>query len=272
VEEALRLPRELMTLLSTGSQAEPRSGLQQMLDVTRDLRIEKGDLVILSSRPIPGNERAVSALIDQLYARGAQVVHAGIEPDLHVSGHASRNQQRQVLELVRPKVFVPIHGEIHHLHAHLAMAREAGVPESAMLLAHDGDVLELVDGVGRKAGQVPHGRLMRDRFGPGEVTQEAIKERLRLAETGVVMAVVVINRDTGAIVGGPQLSARGLAPHEDSLLPHAAEEGRAALQDVSAALRTDDAFVKDELSRAVRRYFKQHGGKRPAVVPMVVKL
>lgn len=271
-EEIPRLPREVVTVLCTGSQAEPRSGLHQLLDEARELKVEPGDLVILSSRPIPGNERAVSGLIDQLVTRGATVLHGGNEPDLHVSGHASRNQQRRVLELVKPQVFVPIHGEPRHLHAHLALAREAGLSEDRLLLARDGDVIELEAGRGRKVGEVSHGRHFRDRFGSHELTVDAVKERQRLAETGVVLAAVVINRDTGAIVAGPQLTGSGLSPYEDHLLMHASQEASTALAEISPALRADDAFVKEELARAIRRTFKQHTGKRPAVVPMVVKL
>jgi len=272
VEEALKLPPSFVLFVTTGSQAEPRSGLQQMLDEQRDLRVGRGDTVILSSRPIPGNERAVSELIGQLLARGARVLHAGVEPDLHVSGHASREQQRRVLELVRPRTFVPIHGEARHLHAHLQIARDIGLPESQLLLAQDGDVIELADGRGRKTGQIPHGRVLMDRFSDGAVTPEAIKERLRLAETGVVFAVIVIQRDTGKVVSGPHLQGQGLTPAEYLLFGRASEEASASLQDVTPALRVDDAFVKEEVARSIRRTFKQYTGKRPAVVPMVVKL
>lgn len=270
LEAVLGLPPSQVLILTTGSQAEPRSGLLQMLDGTRELRIQRGDLVVLSSRAIPGNERAISAVIDQILDRGARVIHPGIEPSVHVSGHASRDQQRKVLELVRPRHFVPIHGESRHLYAHAQLARDAGV--TAVHLARDGDLLELAQDGGGIVGHVPYGRLYRDRLGGGEVLPEALREREKLSVTGVIVVGVVIDSGSRQIVSGPHLSSMGLAEPEVGLLPRAAEECRAALMALSTELRGDDALVREELIRAVRRTFRPHTVKRPTVMPTVLKL
>jgi len=261
-----------LTLLSTGSQAEPRSGLFQLLDEGRPLRVGPEDLVILSSRAIPGNERAIAGLIDALSAAGAQVVHAGPIPDLHVSGHASPDQQRQLICAVRPAAFVPIHGELHHLAAQLATARSSGVSPERALLARDGDVIRLEQGRARIEGRVPAGRIYRDRFGQGAVTPEAIAERVRLAETGVVVASLAYDRSRGRIAGPPSLEGRGLSSEETAALAKAGGPVLEALAEVSPELLADDAFAREELARAVRKVFKSFSPKRPAVIPVIVKL
>jgi ribonuclease J len=272
VEEAATLPPERVLLLATGSQAEPRAGLSQLASGEGPLRLGPGDLVLLSARAIPGNERAVSALIDQLLWRGAHVLYPQVEPGIHVSGHASQPQQRRVLELVRPRHFVPIHGELHHLHHHLATARELGLPHERLLLAQDGDLLVFEQGHGRFGGSVPTGRIYRDRFGSGVVTQEILQERNRLAETGLIAAAVVLERTSLSLLAGPQLTGHGLSLDEQVLLPRVAEEARALFLQLSPTLREDDALVREELARSVRRAFKSYTAKRPVVVPLVVKV
>jgi ribonuclease J len=259
-------------VLATGSQAEPRAGLSQLAAGEGPLRLGPGDLVVLSARAIPGNERAVSGLIDQLLWRGARVVYPDLEPGVHVSGHAGRPEQRRVLDLVRPKNFVPIHGELHHLHRHLATARESGLSPAQLLLAQDGDLLVFEEGQGRFAGSVPTGRIYRDRFGNGVVTPDILQERTRLAETGLLVAALVIDRASLSVMAGPQLTGQGLSLDEQVLLPRVAEDARAFFLEMSPQLRGDDARAREELARAVRRAFKLYTAKRPVVVPMVIKV
>jgi ribonuclease J len=266
------LPAQKVLVLTTGAQGEPRAGLSQLASGDGPVRLDPGDLVVLSSRPIPGNERSVGALIDQLQWRGARVAYAQLEPGVHVSGHASKPQQRRVLDLVRPRHFIPIHGEGRHMHRHLATAREAGLEPAQCLLAQDGDVVTFAEGRGRFTGSVPSGRVLKDRFGSGVVTPDTLQERVRLSETGLVAAVVVIQRDTQKLVAGPQLSGQGLSLDEQVLLPRVAQEAKALFEELSVQLRGDDALVREELTRVVRRAFKLYTAKRPAVVPMVVRV
>jgi ribonuclease J len=259
-------------LLSTGAQGEARAGLSQLASGHGPVRLEPGDMVILSSRPIPGNERAVGALLDQLHWTGARIVYAQVEPGVHVSGHASKPQQRRVLELVRPRHFIPIHGELRHLHRHLATGREAGLAPEQLLLAQDGDLISFEEGRGRFTGSVPVGRIHKDLYSGGVVTPEALQERTKLAETGLVVAAVVIDRASLALMAGPQLSGHGLSLDEQVQLPRVADEARSLFLQISPQLRGDDALVREELTRAVRRAFKLFTAKRPLVVPMVVKV
>jgi ribonuclease J len=272
LDDAATLPPERVLLLVTGSQAEPRAGLSQLAAGEGPVRLGPGDLVVLSARAIPGNERAVSGLVDQLLWRGARVVYPQVEPGVHVSGHASQPQQRRVLELVRPRNFVPIHGELHHLHRHLATAREVGLAPEQLLLAQDGDVLAFEEGRGRFAGNVPVGRTYRDRFSQGVVTPELLQERTRMAETGLVVAALVLDRATLSLMTGPELSGQGLTLDEQARLPRVADEARALFLQMTPRLRGDDALVREELARSVRRAFKQSTGKRVVVVPMILKV
>jgi ribonuclease J len=272
LEHAALLPPERTLVLATGSQAEPRAGLTQLASGEGPLRLGPEDLVVLSARAIPGNERAVSGLIDQLLGRGARVVYPELEPGVHVSGHASQPQQRRVLEMVRPKNFVPIHGELHHLHRHLTTAKECGLAPEQLLLAQDGDLLAFEAGRGHFAGSVPSGRIYRDRFGQGRVTPEILQERTRLGETGIILAALVIERASLNLLTGPQLTGQGLNLDEQVQLPRVAEDARGFFLEMSRELRGDDARVREELVRAVRRAFRLHSTKRPVVVPMVLKV
>jgi len=267
-----QLPQQRVLVLTTGAQGEPRAGLSQLAAGDGPFKLGPGDLVVLSSRAIPGNERGVGALIDQLQWRGARVAYAQVEPGVHVSGHASRPQQQRVLELVKPRHFIPVHGEGRHLHRHLATAREAGLEPAQCLLAQDGDIVGFEEGRGRFTGSVTSGRIFKDRCGGGMVTADTLHERVRLSETGLVAAVIVLQRDTLKLVGGPQLSGQGLSLDEQVILPRVAQEARALFEELSIQLRGDDALVREELTRVVRRAFRLYTSKRPLVVPMVVRV
>jgi ribonuclease J len=272
LDTVAQLAAHRVLVITTGAQGEPRAGLSQLASGDGPVRLDPGDLVVLSSRPIPGNERSVGALIDDLQWRGAKVAYAQLEPGVHVSGHASRPQQRRVLDLVRPRHFVPVHGEGRHLHRHLATAREAGMEPAQCLLAQDGDVVTFDQGRGRFSGSVPAGRVLKDRSSSGIITPDALQERVRLSETGMVAAVVVLQRDNQKLVAGPQLSGQGLNLDEQVILPRVAQEARTLFEALSPQLRGDDALVREELTRAVRRAFKLYTSRRPLVVPMVVRV
>lgn len=267
------LPPERVCILTTGAQGEPQAALTQMLQPeAQPLRVRAGDTVLVSARTIPGNERPVHALLDALVAAGAHVVHHGTEPDIHVSGHAARAQQRRMLEMVRPRAFVPIHGELRQLAAHLEVARLAGVSADQRLLLRDGDVLDFSSGEGRLAGTTPVGRLPQSRSGDGEVSAESLADRRRLAQSGVVAAAVVLAADGRRFVGLPRLSGRGLTREEERVLESCVPDVQALLDEVSPSLRADDAWLREEVVRVVRRVFRERTGRRPPVVPLLFKL
>jgi ribonuclease J len=304
LEEAHLVPREKLVILATGSQAEPRSALVQMTEagfggrtllgveaisigheraaeeaadpassgVSPAMTIQSGDLVILSARAIPGNERMVGDLIDRILERGAAVEYGGTDPSIHVSGHGTRPHQERMIRAVRPRNFVPIHGELRHLYRHLQLARQCGVPPEACLLARNGDVLQFEGDRGFHAGEAPTGRVFRDRWGEGELDPEALAEREKLAELGILSATLVVDGSTRRIASGPHLAGRGLSREENAALPAVAVEVQEALAEVAPALLVDEGFLREELARAVRRAMKQKTGKRSLVLPTVVRL
>ncbi len=267
------LPREQSLVICTGAQAEPRAALMQMTapDAQR-LRIEATDTVLLSSRTIPGNEPYVTELIDRILARGAKALYGSIEPGIHVSGHASRDEQRKMISTVKPRRFVPIHGELHHLHQHLSVAREAGLLNDALTLATDGDLLELGTGGHLSTlGRVPVGRAFGRRESDAAVSLNAIEERRNLSQ-GIVIASVALAVGSGRVIAGPHLTGRGLAADEEAALPIAAEAARASLLEVADRLRTDDALVQEQVISGIRRVFKQLAGRRPNVIAHVLRV
>jgi len=267
------LPRDQVTLITAGSQAEAASALVRIaMNAHKQVVLTPGDVVILSSRIIPGNERAISSLVNHLYRRGA-TVHYGRGVPIHVSGHASQEELKLVLNLVRPRHFVPVHGEYRHLVRHLQLAREVGVPADGCHLLEDGDVLEIgVDGVERPE-RVPAGRVFVDGKGVGEVGDVVLRDRRHLSEDGLVLAVLAIAQQSGDIVAGPDLVSRGVLADEAS--PEVIEGARTMVLDALGAInpesRTDPAEVKEEVRKALRRYFKRLD-RRPVILPFVLEM
>lgn len=272
-DAAPAIPGSQLLILCTGAQAEPRSALTGLLNPEPGpLRLEPGDTVILSSRTIPGNEPGVSALINRLLARRVKIITSQMEPGIHVSGHGARDEQRKVLEVVKPRHFMPIHGELRHLHGHLTLAKEVGLRDEQLFLATNGDVLGLDADGARTLGRVPVGKQLMRREGVAPVSEAALQERRWLAESGLVIAVVVLQLGSGKILNGPVLQGQALQGDEHAALPLAADGAKKNLTELSDAMRGDDARVREELIRGVRRVFKQLLGTRPTVVPIVVRL
>jgi ribonuclease J len=272
-EAAPSVPPSALVIVCTGAQAEPRSALMQLLNPEPGpLRIDRDDLVLLSSRTIPGNEPNVTVLLNRLLARGARVIYSSIEPGIHVSGHASRDEQLKLLETVKPRNFVPIHGELRHLHQHLATARSTGMAESKLVLMVDGDVAGFDRQQSARLGRVPFGKRLMRREGLAAISEATLAERRWLAEVGVIVAVVVLRMGSGTVLFGPTLHQHGLQGEEAAALTLAAEGARFNLSTLSEAMRGDDERVREEVVRGVRRVFKQLFGSRPLVMPIVARV
>jgi len=270
--QARDLPRDRVTLLTAGSQAEAASALVRIaMDDHKLVTVEPGDAVVLSSRIIPGNERAISSLVNHLYRRGAVVYYDRVAR-VHVSGHASQEELKLVLNLVRPRHFVPVHGEYRHLVRHQRLAMEVGIPAERCHLLEDGDVLELDDAGARRVERVTAGRVFVD-GGIGDVEGVVLRDRRHLSEDGLVLAVLAIHQRSGEIVAGPDLVSRGVVGEEAS--PEVLDAARGAVMEALAALnsesRTDPAEVKEEVRRALRRYFKRFD-RRPVILPVVMEM
>lgn len=272
-EAAPAIPGSQLLILCTGAQAEPRSALMGLLNPQPGpLRLERGDTVIISSRTIPGNEPNVSGLINRLIALGVHVITARQEPGVHVSGHAARGEQRRVLELTKPRSFIPIHGELRHLHAHSELAKLCGLDDARRFLVTDGDVVGIDGDGGRTLGRVPAGKHLMRREGVAPVSELSLQERRWLAETGAVFAVVVMQVGSGKILHGPVLHGQALQGDEMSAMPLATEGARKSLDDLSPAMRGDDVRVREEIIKGVRRVFKQLLGTKPTIIPIIVRL
>jgi ribonuclease J len=271
------LPRDRLAYVTAGSQAEAASALVRIaMDAHKQVAIEPGDTVVLSSRVIPGNERAISSLVNHLCRRGA-VVHrdrgGAADGCVHVSGHASQEELKLVLNLVRPRHFVPVHGEYRHLARHVALAAEVGIPAARCHLLEDGDVLEIDAGGARRGERVTAGRVFVDGKGIGDVEDVVLRDRRHLSEDGLVLAVLAVHQQSGEIVAGPDLVSRGVVAEEAS--PAVLEGARDAVTEALAAInpesRSDPVEVKEEVRRALRRYFKRFA-RRPVILPFVMEM
>ncbi|MGC8511488.1 MAG: ribonuclease J [Acidimicrobiales bacterium] len=273
IEAVKDLDPRRVCVICTGSQGEPMSALALMASGdNRWIKVGDGDLVVLSSHAIPGNETNVGKVIDGLMRRGADVVHSGLA-DVHVSGHAKRDELRILLSLTRPHCFVPVHGEFRHLSHHAALAREMGVAPERILLAEDGDIVELgVDGIDF-AGEVPAGYLYVDGI-VGDVSHGVLRDRKLLAEEGVVVVVVTVDAKTGEILRAPEIITRGWvhAPEAESLLGEAAKTVLDAVEDVTSSGPVDVEAIRRRARGALGRFVSQRTRRRPMIVPVVTEV
>lgn len=211
-------------------------------------------------------------MVNRILAKGAQVITTALEPGIHVSGHASRDEQQRVLQTVRPRNFIPVHGELRHLKRHHALAESCGVPGLRSFVITDGEVLGFAPEGVTALGRVPVGQLMMRREGLLPIGDATLAERRALAEAGVVIAVVVLQQGGGRVLSPTTVHGQGLEAEELAALPLASAGAQLAVDELSAAVRGDDERVREALVRGVRRVFKQTLGRRPQVLPVVVRL
>ena len=273
-KEAERLPNGDVCIVATGSQAEPGSAVSRM-SMNENHRLHPGpdDAVIFSSKAIPGNEKAIGAVIDEIYRSGAEVYDSRVQR-VHVSGHACREELQSMLEMTRPECFVPLHGSYRNLVLHSRLAIETGVePKKAFTLV-DGDVLEIDEDGARRAGSVPVGRVLIDGSIVGDVDDAVLRDRRHISEDGVVMIIVRISHQTGDVLDEPEFIARGLiASNGDSNeFEGVTRAVKKALREMGAAARTDTPEVQEAVRSAARRYFRKTLGRRPVVVPYILEL
>jgi ribonuclease J len=267
------LRADQLTFLTTGSQGEPLSVLHRVaLDDHKFIKVVPGDTVILSSKFIPGNEKTISNLINHLYRRGAEVHYEKVS-EIHVSGHASQEELKTMLQLTRPRYFVPIHGEYRHLVRHRRLAQEVGIPEQNCFIMEDGDVLELTAQSAHKVQPVQVGRVFVDGKGVGDVGDVVIRDRRHLSEDGMVLAVMAIHQQSGELVAGPDLITRGFMAAEESeeVMEQARKVVVETLNGINHETRTDPAEVQEEVRKSLRRYFRKKLERHPVVLPYIIE-
>jgi len=270
LRDAEEMPPEQIVLISTGSQGEPMSALARMAGRDHPIRIADGDTVILASSLVPGNETAVSRIINELTRLGARVVHRG-NALVHVSGHAPAGELLYVLNLVRPSNFIPVHGEWRHLKAHAELAALTGVPEDNIVIAEDGVVVDLVDGRASVTGSVQCGYVYVDGLSVGEVTEASLKDRRILGDEGFVSVVVVVDSTSGKLVAGPEIHARGSGIDDaafDDIRPRIEE----ALERAAADGISDSYQLQQLIRRTVGRWVSDGYRRRPMIIPVLVEV
>jgi ribonuclease J len=266
-------PRSV-AVVCTGSQGEPMSALALMAaHEHKFVHLEDGDTVILSSSVIPGNEVAIHRVIDGLYRTGADVYHVGIAP-VHVSGHASADELTLMLNLVRPRWFIPVHGERRHLAHHARLARGVGIPAERILVCEDGDAVEIGERL-RVVGRVEAGMTLVDGLGIGDVGTEVLRDRRKLAGDGVVIVVVTADAQTGEILAGPDIITRGFV-HDDTseeILAEARHRTLTSLKEVAAEEGGGDpAILKQHVRRTLGKYFFEVVQRKPIIVPVIMEI
>ena len=270
------LPAQDVLCLCTGSQGEPASALSRIaIDDHRYVKIGADDTVVLSARSIPGNEKGIGRVINHVARRGADVVHEGIK-HVHVSGHGSEEELKLMLSLVKPRHFVPVHGEYRQLAQHARIANRVFVglePRPGILLAENGDVLHIDRDGARVAEKAPVGRVLIDGTRTGEVGDEVLRDRRHLAEDGLVVPVVAINKQTGALEGVPDLVTRGFVMEDgQGLLADGARLLAEVIDQASVEERTDQGLIKEKLRVELRRFIRKRSGRRPLVLPVIMEI
>lgn len=267
-------PEETL-IVTTGAQGENRSALWRMtFDPDYRSKVRAGDTVIFCARAIPGNELNIQELVNGLWERGVTVVTDDTFEGghVHVSGHASQDEQRQMMETVQPETFIPIHGEARHLARHVHLAREV-LPESQCLIARDGDIIDFdAPGSAQVTGQVPVGKVAYVTRGGPALPRETIGLRGQLSEGGVVSVLLVVERASGMLVRSPELHGLGISDPDGLTLMRAREDVRDELAALSEYARRDPAQMREAAVRAVNRAFRREGERRPAVQPIVLEL
>jgi ribonuclease J len=278
-DDASIQPKELddyargdVLILCTGSQGEPLSALVRIAyGDHRDVSVEAGDTVIISAKPVPGNELAVHDAINQLAKNGAEVLHQEIAP-VHVSGHGHAEELRTMLGLVRPKSVMPVHGEFRMLAAHARLAIEGGIPENRIVLAENGSVVELDESGAYLTGQIEAGVTFVDGLGVGDVQDVALRDRRHLSEDGVLIVVATLGGANGSVASRPELIARGFAEPGEPLLEEMREEAQRVLDELVKDNVTEIKLLQEHLHDGLGQLIYDRTKRRPMILPVVVEV
>lgn len=270
-----RAPDDRLVVVTTGSQGEPMSALARMASGGhKQIRIRPGDTVILSSKTIPGNERAIGHIINELYRRGANVIYEKIA-DIHVSGHAFQEELKLMIKLTRPRHFVPVHGEYRHLVLHARLAREMGIPPERVLLAENGQVIAFHPEEGGAIwDSVPVGRVLVDGKGVGDVGRSILRERRALSEDGFVVVTLAFDEETGVVIYGPEITSRGFVFENETghLLDDAICVILEAIEDIGPEIEHRSERVRSRIQGDLRKYFNFTIRRRPVILPFVLEI
>ncbi len=274
VEEIRNYPANKIVIITTGSQGEPMSALTRMsMSDHRQVDIIPGDTVVISATPIPGNEKLVAKTVDNLLRLGANVIHRR-EEGIHVSGHAARDELRLIHNLIKPKFFMPVHGELHHLFAHARLAEEMGMNRENILVGENGSVFEFTRDSAKLSGRINAGVIMVDGLGVGDVGNIVLRDRRQLSQDGILIVVVPLNRASGRVASNPDIVSRGFVYVRES--EHLMDEARGRVLQVMRRCRdeqiTDWLSIKTSIRDALTQFLFEQTRRRPMILPIIVEV
>ncbi|MBE3561046.1 MAG: ribonuclease J [Ktedonobacteraceae bacterium] len=273
VEDINKYHPEQVVIICTGSQGEPTSALTRIANQDHRLvRIQPGDTVILSATPVPGNEKMVHRTINNLFRQGAEVFYQGIS-NVHVSGHGAQEELKLMLSLLRPRFFVPIHGEYRQLVLHAKLAYSLGIPEEHIVVAEDGDIIEVDQEKIKKADHTVSGNVFVDGLSVGDVGQVVLRDRKVLSQDGILMVVLTVDKETGQPLAGPDIVSRGFVYMRDAeeLLDSAREQVRGSFVGLNGH-SSDWSFIKDKIKHTLSDFLYEKTHRRPMILPVVMEV
>jgi ribonuclease J len=271
IDEIVNLPGNQACILTTGSQGEPMSALTRMaMNDHRRVEIQPGDTVIISASPIPGNEKSIGKTIDHLFKQGANVIYESVQ-GIHVSGHASQEELKLMLNMVRPQYFIPVHGEYRMLIKHAQLAEQLGMSREDIFVAENGSVIEFTRHGASIAGKVSAGKVLIDGLGVGDVGNIVLRDRKQLSQDGILIVVMTISRSTGAIVAGPDVVTRGFVyvRESETMLDEAKEKVRQTMTRLRENRVTEWAVLKGQVREALSKHFYEKTRRRPMILPII---
>jgi ribonuclease J len=267
-------PKKLVILIS-GSQAEPMSSMSRIaVDNHRMVSVDENDTVILSARIIPGNDKAIFRMLDHMFRRRALVYYDNNAGLIHVSGHASQEEQKLMLQLVKPRYFIPVHGEYRQLFRHAALAHQLGVVSGEILLLEDGQPIEFTETGAFRREPLPVGRVCVDSGSLEEIEDIVIRDRRHLSEDGVVVAMVAMDKHNGRLGSQPEIVTRGFLPSDDDqgLIAGAREVVLKTIQNSNAEEKSDWTVMKEKIRVDLKRYLNKQTSKRPLILPVILEV
>lgn len=267
------LPHNKVVFVTTGSQGEPTSALVRMANRDhREVHIIPGDTVVISATPVPGNEGLVNRVVNSLFKQGARVLYDKVA-QVHVHGHASQEELKLLLTLARPKFFMPIHGEYRHLALHAKLAESVGLPKENIFVLEDGDVLELTPESGKRTGKITASNVYVDGLSVGDIDSIVLRDRKMLSKDGIVMVIIALNRQTGKVIGRPDIVSRGFVdPLESKDMIEASRDLVAKVLDHGGARPADWGFISRKVRDTLNRFYYEQTRRRPMVLPFMVKV
>ncbi|MPQ43100.1 ribonuclease J [Clostridium tarantellae] len=274
IDNINKYPNDKIAVITTGSQGEPMSALARMAaSEHKKLNVLEGDTVIISATPIPGNEKLVSKVINQLFKKGAEVIYESLA-EVHVSGHACQEELKLMQSLVKPRFFIPVHGEYRHLKQHGELAAKLGLSEKNFLIVDNGDVVEITRDSIRKNGTVPCGHVFVDGLGVGDVGNIVLRDRKHLSQDGILTVVVTIDKETSSVVAGPDIISRGFVYVRESedLMDEAKDIVRNVLKECEAKGITDWATMKANIRDGLRLYLYEKTKRKPMILPIIMEV